>query len=183
MTENVAEAKRALRSKLLSQRSHSLAQETTIDFGRQLSELVENLNPQVLGIYLSFGTEPGTWSFVDSALAKGISVACPRTLEAGQMEFVRFEGETEKNTLGFEQPVGEKVSESDLELLIIPALAVDLGGRRLGRGGGYFDRFLPRINCPIAAVVFDSEVLESLPAEPHDVAIDYAVTPSRVIRF
>lgn len=183
MVENVAEAKRVLREGVLKNRSIDLAKSSEAQLTIQLMKLIRELKPTVVGCYLSFGAEPRTWEFVKTAQSDGYTIACPRTAELGRMEFAEFDGETLKSSLGFEEPTGPAISATLLELLIIPALAIDKNGERLGRGGGYFDRFLPEVGCPIAAVVFDGEVVESLPSEPHDISVDYAVTQSEILRF
>jgi len=64
----------------------------------------------------------------------------------------------------------------------VPALAVDRSGHRLGRGGGFYDRWLPSTpGGSVLAVVFDEEVIEHVPREPHDRTVDAALTPSGVV--
>ena len=67
--------------------------------------------------------------------------------------------------------------------MLVPALAVDRHGRRLGQGGGSYDRALPRTSAPVVAVVFGDEVLDTLPAEPHDRSVDGVLTPDRGLRW
>lgn len=73
----------------------------------------------------------------------------------------------------------------EADLIVVPALAVSLDGTRLGQGGGWYDRTLPHRAplAPVAAVVFDDEVLApgSIPREEHDVRVDAIITPTRVI--
>lgn len=70
------------------------------------------------------------------------------------------------------------------DVVLAPALAVDRLGRRLGRGGGSFDRALARVDPRRAlAVVYDDEVLDHIPAEPHDQRVGGALTPSALLRF
>ena len=71
------------------------------------------------------------------------------------------------------------------QLVIVPALAVDVRGMRLGRGGGSYDRVLARLapGTPVVALLYDDEVLADVPAEAHDRRVSIAVTPSRVWRF
>jgi len=73
---------------------------------------------------------------------------------------------------------------TDAEALIIPALAVDRSGRRLGRGGGSYDRALARsaAGAAVIAVVYDQELLDRVPTEPHDRSVTMVVTPSRTLR-
>lgn len=76
------------------------------------------------------------------------------------------------------------VPPAELDLAIVPGVAFDRAGTRLGYGGGHFDRYLARLRpgTPIVAVAFDTQVLDRLPAEPHDVAVHLVVTESEVLR-
>jgi 5-formyltetrahydrofolate cyclo-ligase len=65
----------------------------------------------------------------------------------------------------------------------VPALAIDQRGNRLGKGKGYYDRALAEASAPVVAVVYEHELLESLPAEAHDKAVNFAVTPAQTIQF
>jgi 5-formyltetrahydrofolate cyclo-ligase len=96
------------------------------------------------------------------------------------MEFARLAGPGKSSELGFLQPVGEIVEPDELDLIIAPALSVDMFGNRLGRGGGFFDRYLEHFDGPVAAVVYETELVAQLPSEPHDKPVQYAVTPSRL---
>jgi 5-formyltetrahydrofolate cyclo-ligase len=180
MTEIVSEAKARLRTQVLTSRSAGLASDTANQIGSQLIKLCSQLGAKSVGIYLSFGSEPVTDAFVVSAKAAGISLSAPRTGPDSTMEFALLEGPTTSSELGFLQPVGEIVEPGALDLIIAPALSVDNFGNRLGRGGGFFDRYLEQFNGPVAAVVYDNELVPSLPSESHDKPVDYAVTPSRI---
>lgn len=86
------------------------------------------------------------------------------------------------------QPDGEALGAESLkeaDLIVIPALAASADGTRLGQGGGWYDRALIHRSpgVPVAAVIFDDEVLEAgiIPVEPHDVPIDAILTPTRTI--
>ncbi len=73
---------------------------------------------------------------------------------------------------------------SQCDLILVPALAVDKVGNRLGKGKGYYDRALAAVSgIPKYAVVFDSEVLPAIPAESHDVWMTGAVTPTAIHHF
>ncbi|MDX6562622.1 MAG: 5-formyltetrahydrofolate cyclo-ligase, partial [Gaiellales bacterium] len=69
------------------------------------------------------------------------------------------------------------------ELVLAPALAVDGEGRRLGQGGGSYDRALTRTSAPVLAVVFDDEVVDAVPAELHDRPVTGVLTPSGIRAF
>lgn len=180
MTEIVSEAKAKLRTQVLTNRSAGLASDTANQIGAQLIKLCRQLGSKSVGIYLSFGSEPVTDAFVVAAKAAGIRLAAPRTGPDSSMEFARLEGPRETSELGFLQPIGEIVEPDELDLIIAPALSLDTFGNRLGRGGGFFDRYLEQFDGPVAAVVFEHELVPSLPSESHDRPVQYAVTPSRI---
>jgi 5-formyltetrahydrofolate cyclo-ligase len=171
MTEIVSEAKAKLRTQVLSNRSAKMASETAGQIGTQLLKLCSQLGAKSVGIYLSFGSEPVTDAFVVAAKAAGISLSAPRTGPDSSMEFARLEGPTKSS---------EIVEPDELDLIIAPALSVDLSGNRLGRGGGFFDRYLEQFDGPVAGVVYENELVPELPSEPHDKPVQYAVTPSKI---
>ncbi|MFH1570383.1 MAG: 5-formyltetrahydrofolate cyclo-ligase, partial [Gemmatimonadota bacterium] len=69
-----------------------------------------------------------------------------------------------------------------IDLVLVPGLAFDRGGRRLGLGGGYYDRFLAQLDAPRAGLTYDCLLLDELPVEPHDALVDWVVTESAAIR-
>jgi 5-formyltetrahydrofolate cyclo-ligase len=66
----------------------------------------------------------------------------------------------------------------DADVVLVPALAVDRDGHRLGRGRGYYDRALESVTAPVVAVVYDDDVIDDVPIEPHDRCVDGRLTPS-----
>ena len=90
--------------------------------------------------------------------------------------------------LGIREPVGPALGADELaglDLMLVPGLAVDRSGRRLGQGGGYYDRVLASVPAHadggpmLVAVLFDDEVLDEVPYEAHDCRVDAVVTPER----
>ena len=181
MTENVSEAKSRLRTQVLAKRSQALATDTANDFGSQLLALCSKLGAKSVGIYLSFGSEPVTDVFVIAAKAAGIALFAPRTGTESTMEFAVLEGATVSSELGFLQPTGEAIEPERLDLIIAPALSVDALGNRLGRGGGFFDRYLEKFEGPVAAVVYEHELVTELPSQSHDRPVQYAITPTGIL--
>ncbi len=80
----------------------------------------------------------------------------------------------------------QKTSEftkKNVDVAIIPAVAFDILGDRLGRGGGFYDELLPKLNCLKIGVAFDLQVVDKLPFEAHDAKVDVIVTEKRIIRL
>ena len=92
----------------------------------------------------------------------------------GSMTWVAYNGQSEPGIFGFDEPKGARAKLADATVVILPALAVDEDGHRLGRGKGFYDRALGEADpaALLIALVHHGEVLASLPTEPHDVGID-----------
>ena len=178
MDENVTDLKARLRTHCLTNRSISLASETSEQFGELLMALCGQVGARTIGVYLSFGSEPATDVFILRAKSAGLVLAAPRTGPESSMEFGLLEGATSESALGFLQPVGDVVEHQELDLIIAPGLSVDQAGVRLGRGGGFFDRYLEDFTGPVAAVVYQHEFVSKLPVEPHDANVSFVVTES-----
>ena len=79
------------------------------------------------------------------------------------------------------EPVGEAVNASCLELIIVPAVALDANRNRLGRGKGFYDRLLNTTTCPTIGVACDFQLVEEVPVEPHDHPLDCIVTSDTTV--
>lgn len=135
--------------------------------------------------YVPVGTEPGSTSLLDAARAAGRRVLVPLIRGDGPLWWADYEGRDSLTAAayGLLEPTGPALEPHTLalaELVLIPALAVDRAGVRLGRGAGFYDRSLhvATATAILAAVVFDDEVVPALPADPHDVPVTHALTPS-----
>ena len=105
-------------------------------------------------------------------------VFLPR-VKGDDMEIVRYDGTVvTDNRYGIAEPVGEPY-DGLIDLAIVPAVGVDRLGHRLGRGGGYYDRWLSHNMCRTAWVVaLDCQLLDIIPVEPHDALLQGVFTPS-----
>lgn len=184
--------KRVLRAELRERRQNMPAHErevATEGFTARLEELVGSTGAESLSCYLSMPTEPDTRPFVRWAEARGIRVLFPVTREDGLLDWTVGEDETESIGLhGVPLPDGELLGPmaiNDVDLILVPAAAVDRTGMRLGWGRGFFDKTLGSMErCPpVYAVVFDGELVDEVPREVHDQAVNGVVTPTRIIAF
>ncbi|WP_022894290.1 5-formyltetrahydrofolate cyclo-ligase [Agromyces subbeticus] len=192
MPEDPVAQKRVLRAELRERRQNMPAHErelATEGFTARLEELVGSTEAMSLSCYLSMPSEPDTRPFVNWAEARGIRVLFPVTREDGLLDWTVGEEETEQLGLyGMPEAVGELLGPmaiNDVDLIVVPAAAVDSTGMRLGWGRGYFDKTLGSMGkCPpVYAVVFDSEFVETVPREVHDQPVNGVVTPTRIIAF
>ena len=191
MPDAIDDAKRALRADLRERRQqHSEAVRAAAAEGVkvQLDALVANLGARSVSCFLSTPTEPGTHDFIMDAMARGIRVLLPITRVDGLLDWAVADptGDIAEGLFGVPEPVGEVLSPSaanDVDLLIIPAAAVDRTGMRLGWGRGYFDKTIGSMErCPpVYAVIFDSELIDEVPRDLHDQPVTGVVTPTQTI--
>lgn len=186
--------KRALRAELRERRQHLTANErehATIGLTNNLVALVTGLDARSVSCYLSAPNEPDTRPFLNWALANDIRVLFPVTREDGLLDWTvgSPDGEVERQGMfGMPEPVGEAlgpIAINDVDLILVPAAAISPDGTRLGWGRGYYDKTLGSMEkCPpVYAVVYDHEVLDSIPRELHDQPVNGVVTPSRIFDF
>ena len=178
------DAKKLLRARLNEQRMiHVKDPSHPAALNRQLLDLCSQLAAKTVAAYLPFGGEPNITNFVTGSAAHGIRLIMPVSNLDGSMQWVLYTGESEPGIFGFEEPVGPPAKLSEADLILIPASAVDEAGNRLGKGKGFYDIALadPSVTAPVAAVVYEPEVLAELPVEEHDQPVGFVVTPVRVI--
>jgi len=155
--------------------------------------LNEHLEPTVSSAstvcaYVPVGTEPGSVQLLDMLLRRAGRVLLPVARTAGDgtplpLRWGQYRpGELIRGRWGLLEPAEPWLPESALAeagLVVVPALAVDRRGVRLGRGRGFYDRSLAGRDpsARLIAMVRDDELMDELPAEPHDVAMTHVVTP------
>ena len=136
--------------------------------------------------YWPTGSEISLTPLFDTARALGIPVYLPRT-EADGMHFYRFEGESTltPDRFGIPSPTPENPLPQDTAhmLCILPGLAADKAGYRLGYGGGFYDRFLCTFKGEMLFPLYHRFLLDSLPHEPHDVKIPLIITEKGAYRY
>ena len=141
-----------------------------------------------IAVYYSVGAEPDTRGLVYALWKRGSYVVLPVLRADGDLDWASYEGPDSlvPGPRGLREP-GEPprgvgaVARADV--VLVPALAVDQAGNRLGRGGGSYDRALARVGplIPLIALIYDGELVDHVPAEPHDVPVRAAVSPANGI--
>ena len=171
--------KSALRRAVLSRRAALPADERD----RAEQAAVDALVPGVTGrvaAYLSVGTEPGTAALLAALAARSVEVLLPVLLPDRDLDWALAGQGTALGPHGLQEPQGERLGRdavADCTLVVVPALAVDRDGNRLGRGGGSYDRALSRALGQVVALLHDGEAVPELPVEPHDRPVHALVTP------
>lgn len=184
--------KRALRAELRGRRRIRPQHEreaSTDALTTQLIALTSTLGPRSLACYLATPDEPETRPFLAWACGQGIRVLLPVSRDDGLLDWAPYDAADEGlDVIGMPVPTTEllgPIAVNDVGLILVPAAAVDRTGMRMGWGRGYFDKTLGSMDRrpPVFAIVFDGELVDELPREPHDQGVDGAVTPSGITRF
>ena len=177
-------AKVALRSRLITaRRSLPEAVRRAADASVQDATItwVRARQPTVCAAYAPVGREPGG-ADLPVRLAELCPVLLPVLLPDGDLDWAEFDGTTTRTPRGLFEPPGRRWGPeaiADVPVIIVPALAVSRTGVRMGRGGGSYDRALARAGHAFSvALLHDGELLDDVPAEPHDQRVRAAVTPT-----
>jgi 5-formyltetrahydrofolate cyclo-ligase len=131
--------------------------------------------------------EPDIWPLLVEALAAGKTCALPQfdkateTYIARRVQNLQTEIITGKFGIREPKPNRESISTATFDLVLVPGVAFDLAGRRLGRGMGYYDRLLQKVRGLKAGIAFDGQIEKEIPAEAHDAGVDCILTPSRFV--
>lgn len=137
----------------------------------------------VVMLYLHLPDELATTALIEAARAAGKTIAMPKIIDAdhGQMIAARYDGDVKPAPWGLCEPDGEAAVESaTIDLILVPGVAFTQGGHRLGRGKGFYDRFLSRaeVRARRVGIAFEEQLVDSLPTDEHDVMLDVVVTSS-----
>jgi len=182
-TDGVLTGARALKKRLRNDIRKARAQLPTGERDRFAGELAAWEPPsgtRRVSCFVGVGDEPDTRPLLSALSDRGIEVLLPITLEDFTLEWAVYTGEDALAQAGYglREPTGERLGPaalSTVDVVVVPALAVDGAGRRLGQGAGCYDRALAHVaaETPVLAVVYPSERLtEALPEEPHDRRVD-----------
>lgn len=206
MEKNLANAKKELRA-IVRRRLRSLK----LDPRDAATRLYDNLlslppvkNAKTIGVFVNFGTELPSRYFIPKLFdfnGRSRIVAVP-FCEGSDMRFYRLDRpnldvqtgcpvflDLAPSTMGILEPRAEKrrdpsaiVLPTDFDVVVTPGLAFDLRGGRLGRGAGFYDRYLRRLrdDAFVVGIGYDEQIVETVPTDSRDVRLDAVVTPERV---
>ncbi|MFE6198012.1 5-formyltetrahydrofolate cyclo-ligase [Streptomyces sp. NPDC057838] len=192
--------KRSLRREILAVRNRLTPddlRETSAALAGRALELPELARAGTVAAYVSVGSEPGTLALLDTLRARGVRVLLPVLLPDNDLDWGVYEGEDtlvrvrHGGRMALSEPAGERLGPDAVTAagaVLLPGLAVDGRGMRLGRGGGSYDRVLARLqragaHPALVVLLYDAEVVDRVPEEPHDRPVHAVVTPSGVRRF
>jgi len=192
VVEDVEARKRALRAELRERRRVSPAAKraaASAALTQNLVDLASDLGARSLSAYLSTPDEPDTRDFLRWADEQGIRVLIPVSRADGLLDWAPYDGDAEDtDVLGMPTPTTEllgPIAINEVDLILVPAAAVDRTGMRMGWGMGYFDKTLGSMEAcpPVYAVIFDDEFVDSVPRERHDMPVTGVVTPGGIVTF
>ena len=138
-----------------------------------------------IAAYYSVGAEPDTRGLVYALWKRGSYVLLPLLRPDGDLDWASYEGAglpgpgARAGCFEPGEPPRGPGAVARADAVLVPALAVDRAGNRLGRGGGSYDRALARVGplVPLLALIYDAELLDHVPAEPHDVRVRAVASP------
>ncbi|MFD4559497.1 5-formyltetrahydrofolate cyclo-ligase [Streptomyces sp. NPDC058469] len=189
-----------LRREFLTVRNRLTAddvREAAVALADRALELPTLAHAHTVAAYVSVGSEPGTLALLDALRARDIEVLLPVLLPDNDLDWGTYDGEgslarvQHGGKMALFEPSGERLGPDAVtaaDVVLLPGLAVDGRGMRLGRGGGSYDRVLARLeragaHPALVVLLYDSEVVEHVPTEAHDRPVRAVVTPSGVRRF
>jgi len=187
----LARQKATLRERVLAARK-AMSAEQRAAAGRRLRDAVlgtpELQMAGTVAAYVSIGTEPGTQGLIFALWKRGTYVLLPVLLPGGDLDWASYEGPDSlvPGPRGLLEPGEQRrgvTAITSADLVIAPAVAVDFAGRRLGRGGGSYDRALARVGPEVLtiALLYDGELVGRVPAGEHDQPVRAVARPTEGI--
>jgi 5-formyltetrahydrofolate cyclo-ligase len=131
-------------------------------------------------LYSALPDEPATQPLLDVLCAEGRTVLLPRVISDTEMELRQYTGaaDLQLGSFGIMEPTGALFTEYErIEVVVVPGMAFDASGHRLGRGRGYYDRFLPLVpEAYKIGLCLPSHLVSHVPVDDHDIVMDAVVT-------
>lgn len=183
--------KKSIRDQILDKRSNLGKKEHNLSSNSIIKKIYVSSfykDSKVIMTFVSFGDEVNTHEFIKESLNNGkritVPITFPKTKELKASEILNF-NELEIGFYNILTPKSESIrfiDPEEIDLIIVPGLAFDRSGFRVGYGGGYYDRFLSKYPRAIkVAIGFDLQVINEVPKEHFDIAVDYIFTESQII--
>lgn len=171
--------KRELRQ-FIRRQKQLLSGDDTSETLRRLRQHPRLVNADTLLLYSAIQDEIPTQSLMDELVAKGKTVLLPRVINDTEMELRRYTGteDLQAGAFGILEPTGELFTDYEkIDVAVIPGMAFDKEGHRLGRGKGYYDRFLAKLRDTYKiGVCFPSCIVDEVPTDEHDILMDDIIT-------
>lgn len=174
--------------KNISEKRDNLIERETLDrkIIKKFINLKEYKEAENICIYVNYKSEINTKEIIKISLEKGKSVFVPRIKKNREMDFIKINSleDLEENKMGILEPKDNFNKKPDkIDLMILPGLAFDLNGGRIGYGGGYYDRYLMNKNEVLKiSLCYEIQIIDKIPMEEHDIEYDYLITENRALK-
>jgi 5-formyltetrahydrofolate cyclo-ligase len=189
MQTDLQAAKAALRQQIraaLDKISPAVRLAESLDLCRRLEPQLQSAH--TILFYAPLPDELDVWLLLEKLLPTKKTCALPAfdgaTLTYSARRVTNLETDIFTGKFGVSEPLSGcvEISLNQFDLVLVPGMAFDLSGHRLGRGQGYYDRILPAASGIKCGVAYDFQLLEKIPAEAHDARVDFIVTPAREVK-
>jgi 5-formyltetrahydrofolate cyclo-ligase len=166
-----------------------LRREKSAAIQEQLFRLPEVQQAELVLFFVGFGSEVDTLPMIEEALRQGKLVAAPKVVRGNPNLALRQveqpESQLQPGTMGILEPddTCQEIALEQIQLILVPAVAWEESGYRLGYGGGFYDRLLARSKAPKVGLGFDCQVVAAVPRDAHDLPVDKLITESRLLEF
>lgn len=148
--------------------------------------LDEYKNANTVFSFVSMENEPDTVEIIKKMLLDKKRVCVPKCIKKGVMEafLISSLDDLKEGSYGILEPVGNtlKIEPDDIDLSIVPSVSADRTLKRLGHGGGYYDRFMQKGNFTKVLISYESLLLDDVAVEEHDVSCDYLLTEEKIYK-
>ena len=190
MGSNVKQLKSALRADMRDVINNITSQDRVRGSEQICSRLSHQVfwqEAQSIMLFAPMPEETDIWPLIRLAMESGKRVALPFYMTSSRSYVARqvqdLQEDIEIGAFGIREPVEgcDEVPLNRLDLVLVPGLAFDTCGRRLGRGKGFYDQLLTRAGGIKCGVTFDEQIVDLVPVEPHDVRVNCILTPTRCI--
>lgn len=187
--------KKEIRKKIL-QLKESLSEQEIQKKSSAIFNTLSNMkfytNANNVMLYVSFGSEVLTKPIIDDLLQQRkrvfVPVTVPKTKELIVSELKSFEDDLEIGHFGVMEPKKDALRPVDptiIDLIVVPGVAFDKEGYRVGYGGGYYDRFIPRLTdqTPKVSLAFEMQLIDKVPTDKYDIPVEYIITEKQSIEI
>ncbi len=180
-----------LRRRLYAERiqmSKRAVREKSLRIYRRLIDMPAYQLARCIACYVSIKNEVDTRTVIEKTMGSGKQVGVPVTRKDGDMDFQAIAGLSDLRPVhyGLREPVADPqmvLLPHTIDLILVPGIAFDRRGHRIGSGGGYYDRFLVRTEAVRIGLSYGFQIIDRVPAEPYDVKMDLIITEDEVIKI
>lgn len=172
---------------LLSSLDEDIRKKQDKSIADKMGKMPELCDAECVFAYIGTGHEIETREIVEHLLESGKRICVPLCHGKGEMDAIEIKSlsELSPGRYGIPEPAhnGKKINPEEISAIIVPGVAFDKGGKRLGRGGGYYDRFMKKAeNAVRIALCREINLIDKVPFEEHDQSVDIIVTEKKIVR-